>query len=283
MDNYTSSLKDQVLLLIQEVESMECNMLQKAKLIIPELEKIFDQLKTFINNYTFKDQSEEIRFFKEIKPQLFHYLVYYSKVFAIEMRMPTGSIEDKKIYLDLVLNRIRYFFDMNLDFYQYYRSGSTHLDHLYFVRGNPDIFLHFGSFYFERDGNFSTCYDFIMTKILANEILSNYLITELTKLRLNENNNEIQFIQSNEKWTDSKNALVEIIYGIDTLGSVSHGTPDIKVLARLLGKIFNIDLKNIYQTYSDIRNRKGDRTEYLNRMIKALNRRMDEDDNKKKY
>lgn len=283
MEKYITSLKDQVLLLIQEVESMECNMLQKSKLIIPELEKIFDQLKTFISKYTFKDQAEEIRFFKEIKPQLFRHLVYYSKIFAIEMRMPAGSVEDRKIYLELALSRIRYFFDMNLDFYQYCRSGSTHMDHLYFIRGNPDIFLHFGSFYFERDGNFSTCYDFIMTKILANEMLSNYLINELIKLRMNENsNNEIQFIGSNEKWTDSKNALVEIIYGIDTLGSVNHGTADLKVLASLLGKIFNFDLKNIYQAYSDIRKRKGDRTEYLNRMVRALNKRMDEDDNKEK-
>ncbi len=283
MEKYILSLRDKVLQQIQAVESMECPMLQKAKVIIPELENIFDGLKTFISNYTFKDQKEEIRFFREIKPQLFRHLVYYSKVFAIEMRMPAGGLEDRKIHLELALNRIRYFFDMNLDFYQYYRSGSSHLDHLYFVRGHPDIYLHFGSFYFERDSNFSTCYDFILTKILANEMLSNYLLTELTKLRLCENySNEIQFIQSSEKWTDSKNALVELIYGIDTLGSVSHGTANLKVLASLLGEIFNFDIKNIYQAYSDIRKRKGDRTEYLSRMIKALNKRMDEDDNKEK-
>jgi hypothetical protein len=55
---------------------------------------------------------------------------------------------------------------------------------------------------------------------------------------------------------------------------------DIKVLAKELGNLFDVDMGNIFQIYGDIRKRKVDRTEYLNRMVKALSRRMDEDDNK---
>lgn len=281
MDKYVSSLESKVLQDIQKVEEMECSMLQKSKLIIPRLEEAFEGLKTFITTYSFKDNMEEIRFFKEVKPRLLSHLIFYSKVYTIEMKMPTGSVEDRKEYLERIQNRIKYFFDMNIDFYQYYRSGGTHLDNLYFLRGKPDVQLHFGSFYFERDCNFSTCYDFMMTKILANEKLTTYLSRKLAELSQGENCHEaVQNIHSNERWTDKKNALGEIIYGIDTLASINYGYIDIKVLANLFGKMLNIDLSNIYQIYTELKGKKGDRTEYLNRMIKALNKRMDDEDSK---
>ena len=85
------------------------------------------------------------------------------------MRMPTGSCIDRKIYLEGILGRIKYFFDNNADFYQYYRSGSTHLDKYYFLRGKPDIQLIQDCFYFERDSKFSTSFDFKVSKMIANE------------------------------------------------------------------------------------------------------------------
>lgn len=169
MENYVSSLKDTILQNIRKVERMECGVLQKSKLIIPQLEKSYEDLKLFISNYSFKDDAEEIRFFKEVKPRLFSLLVYHSNVYNIEMRMPTGSIDDQKMYLKRTQDHIKYFFDMNPDFYQYYRSGSTHLDHFYFIRKKPDIQQTPDSFYLERDANFSTCYNFKVTEILANE------------------------------------------------------------------------------------------------------------------
>lgn len=280
MEKYVSTLKNNILQNILEIEKMECSMLQKSKLIIPQLEEGFEQLKFFISNYSFKGDSEEIYFFKEIKPQLFCLLIYHSKVYNIEIRMPAGSIDDKKLYLEQIQNRIKYFFDVNLDFYQYYRSGSTHLDHVYFLRGKPDIQLPLDSFYFERDSNFSTCYDFKLTKILAHEMLTVYISNKLAKLTKEDNDMEsIHGLHSNEMWTDKKNALGEIIYGIHTLASVNHGNIDIIVLASMFGTMFNVDLSNIYQIYIELKGRK-ERTEYLNRMITALKKRMDDDDSK---
>ena len=280
MEKYVSTLENTILHGILEIKRMECDTLQKSKLIIAQLEKGFEDMKPFITNYSFKNDAQEIHFFKEIKPRLFSQLIYYTQIYSIEMRMPTGSIEDKKMYLRRIQKRIRYFFDENLDFYGYYRSGHTHLDHIYFLRGKPDIQLQHESFYFERDANFSTCYDFKMAKILANEMLEAYLNARLLELAQEESNNEsIHGIHSNEKWTDQKNALGEIIYGIDTLASINNGNINIIVLAKMFGKMFNVDMSNIYQIYIELRGKK-DRTEYLNRMIKALIRRMDNDDNK---
>lgn len=281
MENYISSLGDKVFQSIQEVEKMECSMLDKSKLLIPQLESAFEELKSFVSNYSFKNEDEEILFFKETKPQLFSRLIYYNEVYNIELRMPAGSIESRKEYLEKIQNQIKFFFDMNPEFYQYYRSGSTHLDQVYFLRRKPCIQLQVDSMYFERDCCFSTCYSLKMTQILANERLLSYLNTKHVNLQQETLDAEpcLDF-HSGLKWTEKKIALGEIIYGIDSLRSVCFGNADIKLLAKALGDLFDVDMSNIFQIYGDIRKRKVDRTEYLNRMIDALKRRMDEDDNK---
>lgn len=280
MEKYISTLENNVLQSILEIEGMECSTLQKSKLIVFRLEEAYMDLKHFISEYSFRNEEEEIRFFKEIKPRFFSRLIYYSKIHNIEMWMPTGSMNDKRKHLERIQECIKNFFDNNLDLYGYYRSGNTHLDHLYFLRGKQDVQLPIDSINFERDNRFSTSCDLRISKILANENLEIYLNSRLAGLTQEESNNEsIHGIRSNEKWTDTKNALGEIIYGIDTLASINHGNIDIITLAEMFGKMFNVDMSNIYQIYIELKGKK-DRTEYLNRMIKALLKRMDNDDNK---
>ena len=62
--------------------------------------------------------------------------------------------------------------------------------------------------------------------------------------------------------------------------SINAGAIEIKALATIFGRIFKIDLSDIYHIFLEIRSRKTNRTEYLNRLVKALNKRMDEADSK---
>lgn len=61
------------------------------------LEDSLSQLKSFILNHSFKDEVEEIYFFKEAKPRLFSKLIYYHKVHNIAMRRLAGSNAAKKV------------------------------------------------------------------------------------------------------------------------------------------------------------------------------------------
>lgn len=280
MDKYVSTLKNTILQNILDVERMECSMLQKSKLIIPQLEKEFEGLKSFITTYSFREDSEEIRFFKEIKPQLFCQLIYHSKVYGIEMRMPTGSIDDQKRYLKRIQDQIKYFFDMNPDFYQYYRSESTHLDHVYFLRKKPDIGQIPDSFYFERDTTFSTCYDFKVTEILANEMLGRYINSKLSELEQVQNGsvNKASVPKVKMTWTGKKAELVEQIYGWIEAGSFNNGNVNIKELVEYIENVFNIDLGDYYHVFIEMRERTGSRTIFLDKLIKLLNKRMDDAD-----
>lgn len=281
MEQFTVSLKGKINKEIQIIESEEDNLFHKSTKIIQLLENAFDELKDFILSYTFKYQSEEIQFFKEIKPQLFSILIYYRKIYNLEMRMPTGGKIDKKEYLETILSRIKYFFDMNCDFYQYYRSGSTHLDKYYFLRGKPDIQLVLDSFYFERDAKFSTNFDFKVAKMIANERLTVYINNKL--LRLNQEENA-SFTTNLPKvkitWTAKKAELVEQIYAWDSAGCFNNGNTNIKELAEYIETVFNINLGDFYHTFLEIRERKGSRSQFLDKLTKFLEERMDELDNK---
>ena len=84
------------------------------------------------------------------------------------------------------LDRLKSFFDNNLEFYQYYRTGATYLDDKYFVRGKHDIRLSLDTFFFATNSKFSTSHDYKVSKILANELLRIYLNAELTALERKE-------------------------------------------------------------------------------------------------
>ncbi|GIQ61232.1 hypothetical protein Flavo103_43670 [Flavobacterium collinsii] len=62
-------------------------------------------------------------------------------IYKIEMKRPNGGNRILKKYYHNELLKLKAFFDNELEFYQYYRSGSTYLDYKYFQRGKFDIKL----------------------------------------------------------------------------------------------------------------------------------------------
>ncbi len=156
---------------LQPILSSDLNIMKKshdASLVYAEA---FNRLKNFIAGYTFHDDAEEIHFFKEIKPRLCFGLIYWRKVYNIEMNRPEG-VESQRAYLIDEIKGINRYNSKRSDFVRYYRSGLTHLDSIYYLRGHADVALYFDSFYYERDPMFSTNCDFTVARLLANESLT---------------------------------------------------------------------------------------------------------------
>lgn len=78
------------------------------------------------------------------------------------------------------------------------------------------------------------------------------------------------------KWTGSKVALIELLYGLHATSVVEGGRADIKQLAKGLEQLFNVNLGNYYRVYQDIRLRKKGQTQYIDSMKSQLIRKMDE-------
>lgn len=248
---------------------------KSIEIILKSIEKI----KAVFTKPGFKTEQEEIIFFKEIKPQFTSKLIYYNSLYKIETKKTFGSSRILKKYYNKELDKLKLYFDNNLDFYKYYRTGSTYLDYKYFVRGKFDIKLSLDNYYFETDANFTTSHDFKVAKILANDLLQLYLENQLVLL---ENKEDKQKSQRNPNsklnWTGSKVALTELLYALQTEGVFNNGTADLKDIAEYFEENFNIDLGQYRRTFLEIRVRKDERAKFISTLREKLLKRMDDTD-----
>ena len=281
MIQYTLDLLDKIKSEIEAIDLEEDTIFNKSTKIIILLEIYFNDLKSHISEYSFYNETEEIQFFKETKPQISSKLLYYNGICKFENSRPIGSDTMQKEFTLKQLDLLKDYFDKNIDFYRYYRAHRTDLDKHYFLRNQPDIETYFDSFYFERNPKFSTGYDLKVATILANDMLSNYLNAELLKENLP---NTQQFDNSNlekvkAKWTGSKVALIELIYAFHSSKCINNGKSDLKKMTSFVENLFDIDLGDVYRTFIEIRGRKGSRVQCLDDLRKKLIARMDEVDN----
>jgi hypothetical protein len=255
------------------------NQFKKCEKAIEIILKSIDNLKKTIVRNNFKTQTEEILFFKEIKPQFTSKLIYFNMVYKIEMKRPNGGNRVLKKYYNNELLKLKAFFDNELDFYQYYRSGNSFLDYKYFIRGKFDIKLALDSYYFETDTTFSTSHDFKVAKILANDLIQLYLENQLLMID-NKDNSEKSQRKPNMKmtWTGSKVALVELMYALHTEGVFNNGAADLKDIAEYFEHIFEIDLGQYRRAFLEIRARKSDKTKFIITLNEVLLKRMENSD-----
>ena len=249
--------------------------------VVEFLQRSLEDMRTYIVNHPFSNKEEEIYFFKHIKPEVLSRLLYFTEIYNTEMRKPHGSIEVLKKYYNDRLDELTSYFESNLDFYQYYRSKATHLDSHYFVRGHIDFKLCPNCVPYDRDPEFSTCYDHKAAQILANDMLCIYLNKKLHGV-----DKQVIIAKSRSflpehpfRWTATKIAAVELGYAIYAAGILNNGQADIKEIMTFMEESFQIDLGDYYRTYITMKDRKKDRTSFLNSLIKSLLKKMDEDDN----
>lgn len=249
--------------------------------VVEFLQRSLEDMRTYIVNHPFSNKEEEIYFFKHIKPEVLSRLLYFTEIYNTEMRKPHGSIEVLKKYYNDRLDELTSYFESNLDFYQYYRSKATHLDSHYFVRGHIDFKLCPNCVPYDRDPDFSTCYDHKAAQILANDMLCIYLNKKLHGV-----DKQVIIAKSRSflpehpfRWTATKIAAVELGYAIYAAGILNNGQADIKEIMTFMEASFQIDLGDYYRTYITMKDRKKDRTSFLNSLIKSLLKKMDEDDN----
>lgn len=249
--------------------------------VVEFLQRSLEDMRTYIVNHPFSNKEEEIYFFKHIKPEVLSRLLYFTEIYNTEMRKPHGSIEVLKKYYNDRLDELTSYFESNLDFYQYYRSKATHLDSHYFVRGHIDFKLCPNCVPYDHDPEFSTCYDHKAAQILANDMLCIYLNKKLHGV-----DKQVIIAKSRSflpehpfRWTATKIAAVELGYAIYAAGILNNGQADIKEIMTFMEASFQIDLGDYYRTYITMKDRKKDRTSFLNSLIKSLLKKMDEDDN----
>ena len=122
MKTFVVSLEKELAGRLRKIESSDLNILKKSLEASLVLGDAFQRLRELVSSYTFESEAEEIEFFKMIKPRLYCRLIYYRKVYNIEMNRPVG-IESQHAYLHDEIKAIDRYNGKHSDFVRYYRSG----------------------------------------------------------------------------------------------------------------------------------------------------------------
>lgn len=274
MEKYTEELYTDMLAQVQRIALTQDSELQKAEQAFHIVETTMMRLREYTVGYTFREEHDEIRFFKEIKPRFHCELVYFAELIHIETHKPYGSKELVISFYRQVLQRLQIYFERQQIHYLYYRARRTAEDKLLFLRDTACIPL-FHDDCMDLDRQFSTVGGSYFAKFMGFEKMVNHLLHQIERL---ENGEAMPQPQRNHHtvWTDSKAALVELAYALYARGSLNHGQADIKDIVSDLEYLFHVHLGNFYRTYMDISIRKKSRTPFIDSMKESLERKMDE-------
>lgn len=242
--------------------------------------KYLQELRIVLRNDEFKKKSDEIKFFKEQKPYIYSKLKFYTKLYIFLTHKPLGSTKSQREYIDNEIKKLQTYYHRNIDFVKYYREDSTVLDEFYFLRGNDNLALISDTSHFYTDVEFSTSHDNAVAKIMAYDFLLAFYIEDLNSLKKDKYSKSYRkyFMSQRLTWTANKIDIIELIYALRSSGVINKGMVEIKEMATVCEKIFNIDLGNYYHAYLELRARKTNRTKFLDSLKESLIKRMDESD-----
>ena len=263
-----------------KVSSQNKSLIDEAHEMMLYLQDLLLSVKKLIAEEKFKNDAEEINFFRNTKPQILGRLIYYNKVYRTETACPVSNGKMYNNYFSKQLTNLkREYIEhiCNSDFYRYYRSGRTDRDNSYFKRGNINYHDGLNSIVFEMDPSFSTFFDYKVSRIIANELLYSYLLT-----KINPDENPDLILQNSESykdifWTDSKNSLIELIYALHASGAISHGKIGIRKISLMFQILFRIPLNDLHHAFHWMKTRAGSRTAFLDQLKISLEEYMDKD------
>ncbi|MBL7858176.1 MAG: RteC domain-containing protein [Cyclobacteriaceae bacterium] len=240
---------------VVESTMTEQDVIRQGKML-SNMRTFIADLKQYTLSYTFKDAMEEIQFFKEVKPTILSQYFYYKRIYNLVL---FDSFRDRKSRLDNyhhLLQKMRSFAHKHEMFYEYCMAGATYLDDHYFRRhAQSSTSVH-------DDEKFTTGYDKVLARILANEMIKEYLLKAINREQEHRASDQLPGIP----WTASKVALVELIYALHTAKAFNYGKSDIRQITQCFEQLLGIDLTNHARIFGDIKLRKSGHTVFLDQL-----------------
>lgn len=276
MRKFTKELYQKMELSIQEITNTGMTGFDYYKSCYQETMQASKKLKDYILNYRFANQKEEIEFFKEIKPKFQSKLMYFLELIQVEIHKPL--ITEKRMLAKYYRRSSSHYANLasrNQIFLHYMRSQYDSGDHLLFVRSTDNF--DFVPADLDLDEKYSTPGSNELSKLLSYEMVIDHLAQKIQGLNATKIANATGF-QHRLTWTGRSAALIELAYGLQSVGAINNGTASVAEIVAALEYIFNTDTGKFYRVFQNIRIRKGSRTIFLDEVIATLIHRMDETD-----
>lgn len=220
------------------------------------------KLKSYLIEYKFQSEEEEIEFFKEHMTLYLKDAVFYTEVFNLESIKKIGTKKSLRHYYEQELRTIQNYLDSHQTLYNYLLLEKSDKDKIYFLRTSeapvykPSLFRH------TLDTRFCTVFTLYFGRIKGVLEISKHIYGQLRKL--NGANQYGQMIKKPQlNWTGKKVDLVELVYALKASGVLNHGRAEIREIARVFESLFGMNFQDIYRTYTEISIRKKSRTAFL--------------------
>ncbi|WP_010249499.1 RteC domain-containing protein [Myroides injenensis] len=274
LNNYKKALET----IIEQEEKIICKKdicLEDLSKMICFLQVVLLELKNKILEKGFDSVRQEILFFKTIKPKILGKLIYYNKIYKYEINAPKHC-ELKRKFFSKILKELHLDYKKHHyknDFYIYYKTNREDRDQEFFTLGKINILSGINSYGFEIDSEFSTYYDYKIARIISHELLLEYISKKVCSTH-NLNNNQ-PYKTTSYNWSESQNALIELIYALSVSGSINNGELEIRKIALVFEQIFDISIIDIHHAFHRMKTRSKSRTIYLDKLKESLERYMD--------
>jgi hypothetical protein len=227
-----------------------------------------EKVKAKLKAHVFSKEEDEIYFFRRQLPLFLSLLIYYTEKFKLGSVELFSGQQQKKEFMERLFFRMGDFFTENVEFLDYYRSGKTNLDHLYFLRSNSFLGENTDFLTVVMDSAFCTIYSFKISAMLA--------YTRLTGEQL--------FAPAVERpeaapagkrgmkavWTGTIAAFIELAYALKATGVFNDGKISLVDLLECLGNAFGIKVSNPYRVLQEILCRQSGYTVFLDRLKVAF-------------
>ena len=258
---------------IQEIEETFLNKNNAYFEIIKYCRNILEKYRKEIYLIDFPDTLAEILFFKVQKQLPLSNLVYYSNLYSFLNNLPKGGKKFQENFIELEINRINNFFQHESEFSRYMELNHNHFDEFYFTR-KYNFSLSCKTHHYYRDPNFSTSHDLVLSELNANGLYLRFLKKELESI--NDSNRDNINIAKKLEWTESKAALIELIYALHEQKAFNGGRVDLKDIASFFQNVYDFDNADMYRTFTELKSRKKSQTQFLDELSFNLSSRMRE-------
>ncbi len=228
-------------------------------------------------NYVFADEEREIQFFKEIFPAMHKKFFYFQEVYRLETEKPVQGMETTEAYYRSQRQRVADELEKLRYIHRYMETQESSLDAVLFTRsGKPDIFSPW--FRIDLDYRWSAPGTEPLARYYSLEMVYDYLEDCLAAIRLAE----VQKVQESDTnfssiplhWTDTKSALIELVYALHLTGSINHGKQGLRQLMTHFELLFQMPLGNFYRCFQNMKYRKQS-ARFLDRLSQALKRQLE--------
>jgi hypothetical protein len=269
MEKFTANLLANLYVELQEIATEPATHILQYEKSYLVAEQTIKQLKDYMKSYNFKNNEEEIQFFKKVKPQFNREIIYFIELYHIEANKPVASGGDQRKYYEKALKRLMDFFDQNRDLYNYYLTDKKDMDHIYFLRTEA-FAMRRPLFISEMDQQFSTPYSLKLAQLQAYEQLCIYINDLLSGSNAGGKGMVNAETDHDITWTSSNVDLLELAIGLYFSGAVNFGKGGLTRVVNALQIIFKVRIGNVSRTMMSMEIRKKDQTPFLHGLEKSV-------------